>query len=248
MALPSCVGQLERQFPWESEDSDTPDIVTSSDSSRNVIVLDFTATWCVNCPNMASAISELPDSNINVIPISVHYADDMACSASDLLVEEYGISSFPTTIVNFDTNLRTSTSSVEILKSLAEKSLDDTPKGCDLIIDATLENGEIQIATTAVLLIDGNYSIGAALLEDGIVAPQIGSVDNHIHNNVLRAISEDNYLGIPIGKMKAGESDKHIFYFTPLPEWNIDKMKAVVYIIRKSDSPSVCNSQSLKIL
>lgn len=245
LILHSCVGQLERKFPWEeSGDSTVPE---KESSERNFLVLDFTATWCVNCPRMATAIAELSDSRAGVIPIAVHYADEMACEDSDILVKEFDVSSFPTALINFDSELRSSVSSVDILASLAERSLSGSSKGCDISAESSNINGTFDIGVTVDYLAAGTYSIGVAILEDGIVAPQIGSGDEYVHNNVLRAFLQKTYSGDSSGSKQAGDRDSVNFRFTPQPQWNTDSLKAVVYIISKGPSNIISNAASLRL-
>lgn len=246
--LSSCVGQLERQFPWEESTSDTTSVVPAEGTAaRNLILLDFTATWCVNCPQMAAAITELPSRGINMIPVSVHYADEMACDASNSLVEGFGVFSFPTAIFNFDADFSTSISSVDVLKALAEQAFAAVPNGCNVEIRANSHEGVINIEVDIDYLTDGSFSVGAAVLEDGIVAPQIGISEECVHDNVLRTFLQEKYTGVPCGAKKAGDSDKLCFSVTLQPEWNIDALKAVVYILSGEKSPAVCNAKVTRI-
>ena len=247
----SCVGELERQFPWEGSAIDTSSHGPAADTTaRNLIVLDFTATWCVNCPNMANAIAELADtdSSVNLIPISVHYADEMSCDASNFLVEKFSVSSFPVALFSFNSSLRTSTPSSEILKALAGQSLSGTPEGCAISAEVDVENGVFNIEATVDYSSDGIYSIGAALLEDGIVAPQIGSGEGYVHDNVLRAFLQKDYNGDSLGMKCIGDSDRVKFNFTPQPGWNTDSMKVVVYVISDGNPASVCTAGTFRLL
>lgn len=243
--LHSCVGQLEREFPWE--ESTDPVVPEKDTSERHFLVLDFTATWCVNCPKMATAIEELSDSCSRAIPVAVHYADEMACEASDFLVKEFGISSFPTTVFNFDTGLRTSVSSVDILASLAERSLSGVPTDCDISVQVSEDNGTYKIEVAVDYLSAGTYSIGAMVLEDGIKVPQIGGGSEYIHDNVLRAFLQKNYIGDSLGIKQYGDRDSVNFSFTAQPEWNTDELKVVVYIISDRPSHIVSNARSLQL-
>lgn len=243
--FPSCVGQLEQEFPWEKPAE--PAVPGKDTSERNFLVLDFTATWCVNCPKMATAIAELSDSCAGVIPIAVHYADEMGCEASDYLVEKFSISSFPTALINFDPQLSSSVSSADILSSLAERSLAGSPYGCDIMVESGTGDGTFDIGVTVEYLAEGTYSIGVAILEDGIVAPQVGSTGEYVHDNVLRAFLQKNYSGDSLGAKQPGDRDSLNFHFTPQPQWNADALKAVVYIICEGPSPVVSNALALKL-
>lgn len=241
----SCVGQLEQEFPWEKPAE--PAVPGKDTSERNFLVLDFTATWCVNCPKMATAIAELSDSCAGVIPIAVHYADEMACEASDYLVEKFSISSFPTALINFDPQLSSSVSSADILSSLAERSLSCVPTDCDISVQVSEDNGTYKIEVTVDYLSAGTYSIGAMVLEDGIKVPQIGGGSEYIHDNVLRAFLQKNYSGDSLGIKQYGDRDSVNFSFTAQPEWNTDELKVVVYIISDRPSHIVSNARSLQL-
>ncbi len=243
--LSSCVGQLERDFPWE-EPTD-PSVPQKDTCRRNFLVIDFTATWCVNCPKMAAAIAELSDSCAGAIPIAVHYADEMACEASDFLVKKFDISSFPTALINLDPGLRSSVSSVDVLSSLSERSLAGSPTGCNITIESGTGDGAIDVGVTVEYLAEGTYSIGVAILEDGIVAPQVGGADQYVHDNVLRAFLQKNCNGDSLGAKQPGDRDSVNFRFNPQPQWNADALKAVVYIICESPSNTVSNAGILKL-
>lgn len=243
--LSSCVGQQERLFPWEEPTSDTTTVVPAKDTAvRNLILLDFTATWCVNCPKMATAITDLSNSGTNIIPVAVHYADEMACEASNSLVERFGVLSFPTAIFNFDTEFRTSISSVDALKALAEQSFAAVANGCNVDIRADSRDDVINIEVAIDYLIDGSYSIGIAVLEDGIIAPQIGRAEEYVHDNVLRTFVQEDYSGVKCGAKKAGDSDNLHFCVPVQPEWNTDAIKAVAYVFFGENSPAVCNAKA----
>ncbi|MBR5063788.1 MAG: thioredoxin family protein, partial [Bacteroidales bacterium] len=64
-ALAGCVGQKEDP---EDEPGTPGEEITRSGAG---IVLDFTATWCVNCPRMTTAIEEAGAAG-TFIPICVH--------------------------------------------------------------------------------------------------------------------------------------------------------------------------------
>ncbi|RLF72568.1 MAG: hypothetical protein DRN55_06050 [Thermoplasmata archaeon] len=78
--------------------------LTSSASRRVVLVEDFTGTWCGYCPGVEGALDRIindkryfPD---NTTIIEWHYGDSYAYSGSNARVSFYGVSAYPTLIVD----------------------------------------------------------------------------------------------------------------------------------------------------
>lgn len=199
-ALASCVGQKE-----DPEEEITPGGTSVTETSAG-IVLDFTATWCVNCPRMTSAIEEAAAERA-LIPICVHFQDAMVCDQGKELISHFDVQAYPSAVMNMDkSTLITATSRELILAKLDAAASSLAP--CS--IDATLAaDGTLDITVTAAA--DGEYSISAALLEDGIVAAQTGGSDNYVHNDVLRGFLQENLLGDSLGQLSTGKSIQRSF-------------------------------------
>lgn len=197
-ALVSCVGQKE-----DPEEETTPGTSVNTESGTG-IVLDFTATWCVNCPRMTTAIEEA-SAQKPIIPICVHFQDAMVCDQGKELISHFGVQAYPSAVMNMDKGtLITATSSELILARLTASG----KAPCTL--DATLAaDGSLEVKVTAAE--DGEYTLSAALLEDGIVAAQTGGPDNYVHNNVLRGFLQENLFGDSLGQVSAGGSAQRSF-------------------------------------
>jgi len=94
LVLASCVGQKE------DEDLSGGGNGTTAEG-RPGVVLDFTATWCVNCPRMEAAIQEA-SAERPIIPIAVHFQDEYACEDGKALITHYGVQAYPTAVMNLD--------------------------------------------------------------------------------------------------------------------------------------------------
>lgn len=197
-ALVSCVGQ--------KEDPDEPGPSGSGADKAAGLVMDFTATWCVNCPRMTSAIEEASAQRA-IIPICVHFQDDMVCDDGKALVSHFGVQAYPTAVMNMDAStLITATSKDLIIAKLNASASGKEP--CDVDI-STGADGNVSVTVTAAEA--GEYTLSVALLEDGVVAPQTGGSDNYVHNAVFRGFLQENLLGDSLGEISKGSSVERSF-------------------------------------
>ena len=161
------------------------------DFFRRSLVLDFTGTWCVNCPKMEAAISETMEARPGrVVPVSVHCMaiDPMyAKPLSDNLVAQFGVTAYPSAVVDMDTESLISQSSAELLQSHIDRLLEVRGPAAGLRIESEMEEDRYTVKIEMKVVRDGDYTLSLLVLEDGIVAKQTGGSENHIHNNVLRS-------------------------------------------------------------
>lgn len=197
-ALVSCVGQ--------KEDPDEPGPSGSGADKAAGLVMDFTATWCVNCPRMTSAIEEVSAQRA-IIPICVHFQDDMVCDDGKALVSHFGVQAYPTAVMNMDAStLITATSKELIIAKLDASASGKEPCDVDVLVGA---DGNVSVTVTAAEA--GEYTLSVALLEDGVVAPQTGGSDNYVHNAVFRGFLQENLLGDSLGEISKGSSVERSF-------------------------------------
>lgn len=162
------------------------------DFFRRSLVLDFTGTWCVNCPKMDAAIEEAMAARPGrIVPVSVHCmaVDPMYLKpTSDNLVKRFGVKAYPSAVVDLDPESLISTTSSELLLSHIDRLLESRGVSAGIRIESTLDGENLSVTVEAKAVQDGEYALSIILLEDGIIAKQTGADDgeNHVHNNVLR--------------------------------------------------------------
>lgn len=162
------------------------------DFFRRSLVLDFTGTWCVNCPKMDAAIEEAMTARPGrIVPVSVHCmaVDPMYLKpTSDNLVKRFGVKAYPSAVVDLDPESLISTTSSELLLSHIDRLLESRGVSAGIRIESTLDGENLSVTVEAKAVQNGEYTLSIILLEDGIVAKQTGADDgeNHVHNNILR--------------------------------------------------------------
>ena len=162
------------------------------DFFRRSLVLDFTGTWCVNCPKMDAAVEEAMAARPGrIVPVSVHCmaVDPMYLKpTSDDLVKRFAVKAYPSAVVDLDPESLISTASSELLLSHVNRLLESRGASAGIRIESTLEGETLSVTVETKAVRDGEYTLSIILLEDGIVAKQTGADDgeNHVHNNILR--------------------------------------------------------------
>ena len=154
------------------------------DFFRRSLVLDFTATWCVNCPRMEAAFAAAMEARPGrLVPVSVHFVDAYAVDEGTALVTKFGVSEYPTAVIDMDPSSAFTTTSSELLLSGVDKLLAARPLAGGIRMESGAD-GSVKVEITAVEA--GEYTINVMLLKDGEIAPQTGGETNHVHNNILR--------------------------------------------------------------
>ena len=154
------------------------------DFFRRSLVLDFTATWCVNCPRMEAAFAAAMEARPGrLVPVSVHFVDAYAVDEGTALVTKFGVSEYPTAVIDMDPSSAFTTTSSELLLSGVDKLLATRPLAGGIRMESGAD-GSVKVEITAVEA--GDYTINVMLLKDGEIAPQTGGETNHVHNNILR--------------------------------------------------------------
>ena len=219
--LTACVGQKD-------DEEDIVDPGTNpggTETGAPGIVLDFTATWCVNCPRMAQAIEEVVHERPGtVFPVSIHFHDDLAIPAGEALVTRYGIQSYPSLIVNLEASTLMTATSRELIIARLDATAEGRKAACTL--EGQVSGSQLDVQVTAAE--EGRYRLGVLLLEDGIVAPQTGGTDTYVHDNVLRGILSDGIDGDDLGSLNAGASAQKQY---PLPTDISENRHLLVYTL-----------------
>ncbi|MCM1163626.1 MAG: Omp28 family outer membrane lipoprotein [Muribaculaceae bacterium] len=166
--------------------------------ARAVIIEDFTGQDCVKCPAAHDVLDQLveqyPD---NVIPVSIHAGHFgiavenrrrivglMQPEGNDLC-NRWGITAFPMGVVNGKAPALEMTSWATAVREQIALTTN-----IDIDLEATLQDGNVNITATLKPEADITATLHVWILESGIVAPQKkdGGVEipDYVHNNVYR--------------------------------------------------------------
>ena len=195
----------------ESEPVTVTAIVISDEGKdffRRSLVLDFTGTWCVNCPKMEAAIEESMAARPGrIVPVSVHCmpVDPMYVKPlSDNLVKRFGVSAYPSAVVDLDPESLITTQSPELLLSHVDRLLEARGPAAGIRVESAVEGENYTLTAEMKAVRDGAYTLAVLVLEDGIVAAQTGGTKDYVHNNILRSWTEGKPLTVKEGDTASG--------------------------------------------
>ena len=208
LACFSCIGQKEDPDYIYPEDVTDPEPGGQAEGSRffhRVLALEFTATWCQYCPNMAEALEDARKERPGRIQeIAVHYIDEMSSATSEGVVARYSVSAFPTVILDLDPSTSFTRQEASLFMDYVDNAL--KLEACGLAAESTLKDGLLSLSVKLKAAEEGTYSVGVAVVEDGITANQIGAGPGYVNNAVLRQFLGDGGLdGTPAGSLKKDE-------------------------------------------
>ena len=191
----SCVGQKDDPVP-EPEPEPDPELPGGGNEEggafyRRSLILEFTGTWCVNCPKMENAVKEAQTQRPGrIVSVGVHCltADKMALMPlSNDLITRFGVKAYPSVVTDLDKESLVTVASAELLLAQCDRLLEGRPESAGISIQSKIEGGRAEVSVEAKLVRAGDYSLHVLLLEDGVVAAQVGAASDYVHNNVLRA-------------------------------------------------------------
>ena len=173
------------------------------DFFRRSLVLDFTGTWCVNCPKMEAAIEETMEARPGrIVPVSVHCmsVDPMYVKPlSDDLVRKFGVKAYPSAVVDLDPESLITAQSPELLQSHIDRLLEARGPAAGIRVESTVNEGSFTLKAEMKAVRDGTYLLAVLVLEDGTVAAQTGGTTDYVHNNILRSWTEGESLNVKEG-------------------------------------------------
>jgi len=206
---------------------------------KNVIIEDYTGTWCGWCPRVSYAIEQVEAATNFAIPIAAHKGDAMENVFGNNLMSSFSVTGYPTAYIDRDetwaspepnnVNQVTGLSSVDSKIGIAMESV---------LNGATMElNVKVKFGKSFTK----NVKLAILVLEDGVVEDQGnyttyyggGSVlSNFVHDHVLRYALTD-VLGddIPASEtVKNNEYSKSFNVSVPVAIDDTSKMSFVAIV------------------
>ena len=235
------------------------EIVTVSTSTgfvKNVLIEDYTGTWCGWCPRVAYAIHEAKENEIygdKIVSVAIHIDDEMAFDKSNVLKEAFTpeFSGLPQGNIN----------RINTWTSPETENLDDAynrtgyyPIGIALeseLIENTINASinvqfltDITLETKIVVYLVENglhfsqYNYTSDLWSEGIEHP----IADFEHNDVLRAVFTDIYgVGIPSDQQTLDNTYTYELTATvPSSVTNTDELLLIAFVVN-ADSNEVLN-------
>lgn len=225
------------EVPALPEDTDA----ANTSFKHRILLVDHTGNTCGYCPHMMKALKEIEESGdfdgkyYEAMSHSYSNTDPAFSGAAASISSHYGLQGYPTLTYNFYHPTSSSYNAEHIkgqINALWKESADaGIAASTNLAAKSVVVNAEVKAA------VDGEYSITAWLLEDGIYAKQTNATDEwmNTHNNAIRQAATTSPLtGYELGALKTGETAEQILNLTIARDtWNRDNMKVMLIVSKK---------------
>lgn len=211
---------------------------------KNVLIEDYTGTWCQYCPRVIYAIEQVEAQNIDAVTVAIHRynsADPFNFAQGDVLENFIGLTGYPDARLN----RKTEWNYPEAANINQVKNLTGNDGTLGLALKSTVQSGNIDLDVKVKFGADmSNVKLVVYVLEDGLVHNQTNTtsyyggqnpIANMTHNHVLRA-SLTNLLGDAItGTTTTGSTfTKNFSVAVPSNVSNASKMSFVAFVVDSS--------------
>lgn len=225
-----------RAFYDDAVSEEDVTVVVKSRFQRRVCVMEFTGTWCAQCPEGATTLNFLTGRTYKgkAFALAFHNDDPYAVPEEEELRMMFGCEAFPAFVTDMrDAGLLNGGGCSESI----ETSLYDSQTHCSVSVACQYDevSGVVNVSSKVFSEKDASYKMAAYVLEDKIVGEQAqadGSVDKeYVHRHVVRAMISSSVRGDDLGKIKAGQEKPCSLTFNTDPDWVIDNVSVAVLVI-----------------
>jgi hypothetical protein len=230
---------------WEdnSVNSEVIEQPISGKFLKNVLIEDYTGTWCQYCPRVLHGIEQVQNQQLRAYPVSIHrssgsFSDPYNFNA--LALEQLlDISGYPAAKLNRRTQWSNSSSPTEV-KNLIKPNVD-----LGIALNSIVSGGNINLDVNIKFIANfSDLKLVVYVLEDGLIYNQVNATSyfggqnpiiNYEHNHVLRACLTNLVNGDALTGTNAGAIvTKNFTVAIPANVANIAKMYFVAFVMDAS--------------
>ena len=223
-------------------------VITSDGYPKNVLIEDYTGTWCGNCPRVSYAIEQVKNQTDRVVSVAIHISDSYTFDGAITVNDEFGIASYPNARLN-RIHKWTAPEPDNIAEAVNFTGL--APLG--VAISSTLVGNTISISNRVEFAetITEPLKLVVYLVENSLIQDQENYTNyfggdailvNFEHNDVLRAIYT-NHLGNTIPADQAVEDTIYLLQLNEnlsISIENLANLHLVAFVVN-ADTNEVIN-------
>ena len=243
----SCIGQKDdpEEIVIPTEDPEDGSMDSGTRFFQRSLALEFTASWCQYCPMMGEALHEAKEERPGrIVEICVHQNDEMSIKAADDIVKEFKVSAWPSMVFDLDHSTKFTEHSSERMTRFVDSKSGEAL--CGIAVQSTLDGKNLKGSVSITASTEGDYSVCAIIVEDGILASQMGAGDNYVNNSVLKGFLIGNDIfGESVGHLGSGKETTKEFSFEV--EKEDGKYRIVAYVVQQdSGKRTAVNAEQCK--
>lgn len=228
---------------------DTKDPVENVESrfARRVCVMEFTGTWCSQCPAGAATLNYLVDRAYKdqAFALAFHNEDEYTIPAERELSSLFSLGGYP----SYLTDMRDSGLLNEGTCGLSiDKSLYDVPVHCGAAVSSECDaQGNVKVTARIFSERTEEYRIAAYVIEDNIEGKQLlgtgATQEDYNHRHVVRKMLTSTVKGDSVGIIAAEQEGGRTFTFKVEEGWKLDDLSVAVLAINSEghvDNMAIC--------
>ena len=218
---------------------------------QNVVVEDFTGTWCGWCPRVSEAVRLLKQETSDAIVVAIHNGDAMQFSQEGAIRQAFNVTGFPTALINRQERWASPQPSnvSQVTGKMSGKSY------ASIAMESTVSGDVLDLKVKVMM----GYSyksmkLAVYMLEDGLVYDQrnftsyYGGADpirDFVHDDVLRRSLTDVFGDdIPQDQVGHNKTFTRDFQYAIPPSYDKNKVKLVAFVTTGSERDIINVRQS----
>lgn len=220
---------------------------------KNVLIEDYTGTWCQFCPRVLHGIDQVEEEGLNAYPVSIHRSSgsfpDPYNFAAEALEQNIGLSGYPTAMLNRTILWDNEISTVEVKNQIKPNA------DLGIALSSTVTGGNINLDVNVKFVENfTDLRLVVYVLEDGLIHDQTNAtsfyggqnpIPNFEHNHVLRSCLTDLVNGIALSGTNAGQTIVENFS-VPVPTNVVNASKISFVALVMDASGTVINVRGAK--
>ncbi len=221
--------------------------------NKRVLIEDFTGTWCGYCPRVAYAIEQVNAQTSDAVIVAIHRGSDpYHFSGADALLSQLGINSYPTAMLNRNTEWNYPETSTASINQAVNLTSGTNPKiGVALTTTTNGNTSSVQVKVKFGTNFN-NLKLVVYALEDNLIYNQTNytsyywgksTIANFEHDHVVRAVLTSSILGEVItGNTNYNDEFSKSFTYTIPSTVNASNVHFVAVVLDSSNT--ALNSRS----
>lgn len=222
---------------------------------RRTFLTQYTGNECGWCPNMISVIRELFADN--TIPDKAVLAAVHSFSNADpAYIASPKVNSYPFMHIDFTSGFSPESGSAPLYAVVNSNAAQAAEAGISVNPILYQDKNLLVVRVSVKAAEDGNYRVGAWLLEDNIYAIQAdntGLADKsyNTHEHCVRLVDskhDGEWTGKPLGTIKAGKTMEKTFVMDLKKAWKVEELHLAVIVSKEAKNGyAVCNAVDVPI-
>lgn len=202
---------------------------------RHVCVMEFTGTWCSQCPEGAGILNYLVDRMYKdeVFALAFHNDDEYSLPEEKVLYDMFKWDGYPAYVTDMRKEDCGELKGTGCSSSI-EKSLYETQTHSGVKVQCSYDEASGKVEADAVLYSERemNYRMAAYVVEDMVVGRQMESTgtynERYTHRHVVRKMLSSGVRGDDMGKIAPGVEARKKYEFEVDEDWNAENLYVAV--------------------